>query len=124
MKGTCTRRTKLQKALEGDGITRSSTEKERADDARETRAATRSDTPSKNNAASKRLGDLDMQAGAGNMWGVSGKVVKNTKANRDRRAKEDGARLATLVDGIEAQLSGPGAVEPQEAAKPPAKKPP
>ena len=49
------------------------------------------------------LGELDMQAGAGNMWGVSGRVVKNTKANRDRRAKEDGARLvarlATLVKG-------------------------
>ena len=123
MKGTCTRRTKLQKALDGEGITRSSTDKERADDARETRAATRSDTPSKNNAARKRLEELDIHAGAGMMYGVSEKVVKNTKANRDRRAKEDGARLATLVDGIEAQLSGPGAAEPKEAADPPAKKP-
>ena len=124
MKGTCTRRTKLQKALEGEGITRSSTEKERADDARETRAATRSDTPSKNDAASKRLEELDIQAGAGMMYGVSGKVVKNTKANRDRRAQVDGARLATLVDGIEAQLSGGPGEEPKEAAKPAAKKPP
>ena len=79
MKGTCHRRTKLQKALEGDGITRSSTDNERADDARETRAATRTDTPSKNNAASRRLEELDMHAGAGNMWGVSGRVVKNTR---------------------------------------------
>ena len=102
MKGTCTRRTKLQKALEGEGITRSSTNKERTADARETRAATRTDTPSKNNAASRRLEELDLQAGAGNIWGVSGRVVKNTKANRDRRAKEGGARLATLVEGIEA----------------------
>ena len=68
MKGTCTRRTKLQKALEGEGITRSSTDKERATDARETRAATRADTPSKNNAASARLGELDMHAGAGMMY--------------------------------------------------------
>ena len=86
MKGTCHRRTKLQKALEGEGITRSSTAKERADDSRETRAATRTETPSRSNAASKRLEELDLQAGAGMMYGVSGKVVKNTKANRDRRA--------------------------------------
>ena len=125
MKGTCTRRTKLQKALDGEGITRSSTDKERATGAREPRAATRTETPSRSNAASARLEELDLQAGAGMMYGVSGKVVKNTKANRDRRSKEDGARLATLVDGIEAQLSGaPGAEEPKETAKPPAKKPP
>ena len=67
MKGTCTRRTKLQKALEGEGITRSSTDKERADDVRETRAATRTEAPSRSNAASARLEELDLQAGAGMM---------------------------------------------------------